>query len=323
MCWRSPKLATALVGFAGIALLATLPAGAALLKPTAVIRSAADENHATAGWSRDGTVEYVAFSRRDPQTGRTNAFLRKIRSTGAYTTVKLNAVGEGDVGGIFQGRRVVYAQTKRGSYDLRIFDIPTSRRWAPSGVNTTKDEWLPTRSGRYLLFNRDNRDGSKTRVVLRDLKTSTAAETVLASSSSADEWVYAGQVRGSWAVWTKCTPICDAYKRDLAAGVTIMVPKPGSDPPLNQYDASVTADGTVYAVRSGAEACGSTVAFVRFGPSDPAEGTVIAELASGRFTTMTHARGNQDGSVDLFFARGSCTTFKSDIFKLNDPPSSP
>jgi hypothetical protein len=172
-------------------------------------------------------------------------------------------------------------------------------------------------SGHYLLFNRDDRDESPTRVVLHDLTSS--AETVLARSASADEWVYSGQVRGNWAVWTMCTPVCDAYKRDIAGDATTVMPKPASDPALSQYDASVTADGTVYLVRSGAEPCASTVEFVRFGSSDPAEGTVIAPLPNGRFTTMTYARRNGDGSTDLFFARGSCTSYKSDIFRLREP----
>jgi hypothetical protein len=319
MRWRSSSFIPTVAGFVGIALVFALPGGAALPTPTPVVTGKADENHATAGWSRTGAVEYVAFSRKDPRTGRTNAYLRKIRSNGTFTTVRLNPFGEGDVGGIFYGRRIVYAQTYKGSYDLRVFDIPTDRRWVPTGVNTAKHEWLPTRSGRYLLFNRDDREGSTTRIVLRDMRATTAAETVLARSRSGDAWVYAGQVRGNWAVWTKCTPVCDAYKRDIAAGVTTILPKPSGDPPLNQYDASVTADGTVYVVRSGAEACDSTVEFVRFGSSDPADGTVIAQLANGRFTTMTYTRRNRDGSDDLFFARGSCTTYRSDIFKLRDP----
>jgi hypothetical protein len=309
----------ALVGSVGVALLTALPGEAAFPEPTPVVTSRVDENHAAAGWDGTGTVEYVVFSRKDPRTGRTNAFLRTIRPNGSSTTIKLNAVGEGDAGGLFYGRRVVYAQTHNGSYDLRIFDIPTGRRTTPKGVNTAKHEWLPTRSGRYLLFNRDDREGPTTRVVLRDITKSAAAETLLARSASGDEWVYAGQVKGNWAVWTKCTPVCDAYKRDIAAGLTTIIPKPNGDPPLNQYDASVTADGTVYLVRSGAEACASTVEFVRFGVSDPASGTVVARLASERFTTITYARANPDGSTDLYFARGSCSTYRSDVFKLRDP----
>jgi hypothetical protein len=316
---RSSLFAGALVVFGGVALLVALPGAATAPAPTPVIIGRADETHGTAGWNRTGTMEYVAFSRKDPATGRTNAFLRTIRRDGSFTTVKLNPRGDGDVGGIFYGRRIVYAQTHNGSYDLRVLDIPTGRRWAPRGVNTAKHEWLPSRSGAYLLFNRDDREGSTTRVVLRDVTQTSSAETLLSSSGSADEYVYAGQVRGKWAVWTKCTPVCDVYKRDILGGVTTVVGKPTSDPPLSQYDASVTGDGTVYAVRSGADPCNSTVEFIRFGSSDPIDGTAIAQLVSGKFTTMTYARRNRNGTTDIFFSRGSCTTYKSDIFKLRDP----
>jgi hypothetical protein len=137
-------LAFLFLGLVALALLVALPGGAAPSTETAAITSRADENHATAGWNRRRTVEYVAFSRKNPDTGRTNAFLRKIRRNGSFTTLKLNSAGQGDVGGIFYGRRILYAQTHNGSYDLRVLDIPTGRRWVPQGVNTAKHEWLPT-----------------------------------------------------------------------------------------------------------------------------------------------------------------------------------
>jgi hypothetical protein len=58
---------------------------------------------------------------------------------------------------------------------------------------------------------------------------------------------------------------------------------------------------------------------VRYGVADPEEGTVIAQLQPSSFTTLAYARSNRDGSVDVFFSRGNCTTFKSDIYKVNDP----
>jgi hypothetical protein len=116
-----------------------------------------DENHMTAGWSGGGTREYVAFTRRILRTDRRNALLRIIRPNGAFTTIRLNLSREGDVGGFYHRRRVLYVESHEGSSDLRVYDIPTRRRSVPTGVNTAKHEWLPTRSGRYLLFNRDDR----------------------------------------------------------------------------------------------------------------------------------------------------------------------
>jgi hypothetical protein len=125
--------------------------------PTPVVTGPDDENHMTAGWSGGGTREYVAFTRRILRTDRRNALLRIIRPNGAFTTIRLNLSREGDVGGFYHRRRVLYVESHEGSSDLRVYDIPTQRRSVPTGVNTAKHEWLPTRSGRYLLFNRDDR----------------------------------------------------------------------------------------------------------------------------------------------------------------------
>jgi hypothetical protein len=302
----------ALVLGVAAALVWALPA-TAWSAPIAVVRGPADENHATAAWNRAGTVEYVAFTRRDPDTDRRSAILRLIRSDGSVRSVRLNTRGDGDVGGFFHSRRVLYSESRGGDYDLRVYDITTGRRSAPTSVNTRKSEWLATRSGPYLLFNRDN--GAANRVVLHDLRDGT--ETRLARSQDQD--AFAGQVSGNWAVWTDCAAVCDVYRRDIAAGTTSILPRPAGEPEASQYEPSVAPDGTVYLVRNTGGACTSTVELVRFAASDPAEGTVIAQLPPGRFTTGTYARQNPGGSVDLFFARGSCDTFRHNVFKLRSP----
>jgi hypothetical protein len=311
---RARHLPIVAASLAAALILPASPSGAAPpTPPTPVVRGPADENHATAGWNRAATIQYVAFTRRDPDTGRTSAHLRTIRRDGSFRSVRLNLRGHGEAGGFFHGHRVLYSETRGGDLDLRVYDIPSGRRTTPAGVNTRKHEWLATRSGPYLLFNRDD---AATRVVLRDVRDGT--ETLLARSQ--DALAFAGQVSGNWAVWVDCAPDCDVYKRDIAAGTTAVVPKPVANPALDQYDPSVTRDGTVYLVRSGGQPCESTVELVRYAASDPPEGTVIAQLPPMRFTTGTYARRNPGGSIDLFFARGSCTTFRHDIYKLRYPP---
>jgi hypothetical protein len=296
-----------------VALVASLATGGALANPSPVVRGPSDENHATAGWNRAGTIEYVAFTRRDPGTDRRSAILRLIRSDGSFRSVQLNTRRDGDVGGIFHSRRVLYSERAGGDHDLWVYDILTGRRSSLTGVNTRRSEWLATRSGPYVLFNRDN--GSANRVILHDLRNS--SEKILARSP--DQNAFAGQVSGNWAVWTDCAAVCDVYKHDIAAGTTTIVPRPDADPAVRQYEPSVTRDGTVYLVRSGEETCDSTVELVRFGSSDSPEGMVIGQVGAGRFTTGTYARRNPGGSVDLFFARGSCDTFRHDVFKLRVP----
>jgi hypothetical protein len=278
-----------------------------------MVTGRADENHATAGWNRAGTVEYVAFARRDPDTGRSTAFLRKI---GRYRseTVRLSSA-DSDVGGFYFGTHLLYTELHRGSYDLRIYNVVSGRRVIPEGVNTRKHEWLPSRSGRYLLFNRDDRGGPVTRVVLRDLID--RREIVLGQATQEDEWVYAGQVIGNWAVWTKCAETCNVFRHSIDEGTTTDMAKLPDD---SQYDASVTADATVYIARhTGGSACDSRVELVRLSDTDPPGGTVLARLIAGRFTTLTYARANPGATTDLFFARGSCESFRHDIFKLRVP----
>jgi hypothetical protein len=314
-----------LIGLVGaIAVVTAGPPSSAgvLASEEAVVVGSKDEVHGTAAWNRRRTVEYVAFTRKDLATGRDQAFLRKIPRDGSTATIRVNRNGTADVGGFFFGPRLLYAQASvDGDWDLRVLNLVTGNRRVLETANTPKNEFLPTRSGRYLLFNRDDgEDGAVTRVVLRDVKATHDAETVLARTTGLDDFSYAGQVRGKWAVWTKCDPVCDVYRRDIAARVTTQMPKPLADPALYQYDASVTADGTIYLVRSGATPCESRIELVRYGVDDPPEGTPIAQIESARFTTLTYARPNPDGSTDIFFSRGSCSRFRSDIYKVNDPP---
>ena len=286
--------------------------------PTPVVRSQADEDHVTAGWNRAGTVQYVAFNRRDPVSGRTNAYLRRV-GAGRPAQITLNRSGEGDVGGFFYGRRVLYSQRLGvSSLDLWIYDIFTGRRWPIRSVNTSRNESLASRSGNFLLFNRDDRFAGKTRVVLQDIRGGPSSTTVLAVSDP-DSYVYAGQVNGNWAVWTVCELVCDVYKRDIAAGLTTIMPKAASTPEFNQYDASVSRDGTVYLVRSDGDGCNSSaIEIMRFGSLDPPEGALVARLQAQRFTTLTYAREHPAGDVDLFFARGACSNLRHDAFKISD-----
>lgn len=293
----------------------------ALVSEIPVVVGNKDEVHATAGWNQQGTVEYVAFTRKNLTTGWDQAFVRTIRGDGSTSTIRVNRTGTADVGGMFYGPRLLYAQARAdGDWDIRVLNLRDRTRHALRGVNTRRNEHLPTRSGRHLLFNRDDGEsGFVTRIVLRDLKASADAETVLARTTGLDDFAYAGQVRRNWAVWTKCDPVCEVYRRDIAAGIITKLPKPAADPPLYQYDASLGADGTVYLVRSSDAPCDGSVELIRYSSADPSEGTHIAQIAPSRFTTLTYARPNPDGSTDIFYSRGSCSTFRSNIYKVTEP----
>ena len=98
-------------------------------------------------------------------------------------------------------------------------------------------------------------------------------------------------------------------------------PDPNGDDPPHHWAPSVTADGTVYLARGGS-GCGDSTKIVRFRTGDSPEGTVVLTLPADRFdTASTYARSNPNGSMTVFFDRVSCTSGRSDIYKLRDPPA--
>ena len=86
----------------------------------------------------------------------------------------------------------------------------------------------------------------------------------------------------------------------------------------------MTSTGTVYLVRIG-DGCGVKPRIVRFGPSDPAEATVIASIAGGKDVNGNgcYVRERSDGAVEYFFDRIDCSSGRSDIYKVTDPPPTP
>jgi hypothetical protein len=123
-------------------------------------------------------------------------------------------------------------------------------------------------------------------------------------------------VNGDYAVWTRCDGACEVVRREITAAADTVLPEPATT--TYQYGAAVTSTGVVYVARSG-RGCGSGVRIVRyFGPSDPATGTVIASLGTGRDLWSAYARENSDGSVDVFYDRYGCRSNVGDIYRIRD-----
>jgi hypothetical protein len=229
--------------------------------------------------------------------------------------VKLNAKGEGFIGGI-DPPMVAYQQIVNGHSDLKLYDANSQTRPAlPAGVNTADWEWEPSISGDWLLFGRQTT--STQFVILHSLTTPT--EVVLDHGS---RFRHAGQVSGDFAVWTRCTSAtCNVVRREITPATNSVLPKPSTK---FQYGAAVTSTGIVYAARSGSN-CGANVKIVRyFGATDPPGGTVIADLGTnGRDFWSAYARENADGSVDVFYDRYLCKKGTSDLYRVQDPHPGP
>jgi hypothetical protein len=183
-------------------------------------------------------------------------------------------------------------------------------------VNTSEWEWEPSISGDWLLYGRLSTSSSNQRVILRSLLSGT--ETILDQSFSFRE---PGQVNGDYAVWIRCDASCDVLRRQLSTETDTVLQEPSAT--TYQYGAGVTSTGIVYTARSG-KACGNAKIVRYFGVSDPAGGTVVADLPNNQDIDNGYVRENADGSVDFFYNRYLCNDGSvADIYRVRDPHSGP
>ena len=117
---------------------------------------------------------------------------------------------------------------------------------------------------------------------------------------------------GNYAVWYRCTPRCDVFLYDIALGTKTRIPNPQGK---QQYDPSVTSDGTVYFVRSG-RGCGAAVRLVRVPLGGPE--TVLTSLGTGRDSFHTFALEHSQG-VSLYFESVRCSNRATDVLRIIDP----
>ena len=232
---------------------------------------------------------------------------------GAGPRVRVNAARTDGYSGGFAGDKLVYQEVRGRQSTLRLFDVDSHSRSNPTGVNTRHWEWHPTMSGSHILFGRRNFATRTDRVILRDRAAGTTLVLDRLPRAGGRRVAEAGQVNGNYAVWYRCTPVCNVFLHDIAAGTTTRIPNPQG---RQQYDPSVAGDGNVYFVRSG-RGCGTSVRLVRHPLGGPS--TVIASLAAGRDSFHTYVEDDGDGSASLYYERIRCSNGASDIFRVVDP----
>jgi hypothetical protein len=293
-----------------VAALVAVPAAYALLSQHGVKTTGLYEQLPAA--ATDGTTQYFAWTQNS--RSRRNHFDAFLTRTGD-PRVKLNATGEGFIGGI-DPPNVVYQQIRNGQSNLKLYNADTHTRTdPPAGVNTAAWEWEPSISGDWLFFARQT--SSSQFVILHSLTTTN--EVIL---DQGPRFRHAGQVNGDFAAWTRCTKTtCNVVRRQISTVSDTVLQKPSTK---FQYGGAVTSSGIVYVARSGPK-CGADVKVVRyFGATDPAGGTIVADLgANGRDFWSAYARDNDDGSVDVFYDRYLCGKTSSDIYRIHDPHPGP
>jgi hypothetical protein len=310
-------------GFLLVAVTAVVLGGAgvahALLTPQGVKTSRAQELTPAADFTATGTalLGWSQTTRAHPR--RFDAFFQQA----GHARVKLNTRGHGFLGGI-EEPLVIYQQVVRDESAVRVYDFGTGMRSAPTGVNSADWDWAPDISDDWILFGRDDDQSHDQWVLLQSRSQPT--QLVLETIHLNNEQLYPGQVNGNFVVWTYCGLECDVRKWEIPADPTQgdVVPETLQKAATHQYAAAVTSTGVVYLVRSG-DGCGVTLRVVRFGPTDPAEGTVIASIPAGKDVGGDggYVRERADGSVEFFFDRVDCSSGRWDIYKVVDPPPGP
>jgi hypothetical protein len=269
-------------------------------------------------WSKSREPRTSPFDLYAEQTGHA-AFKVNPRNTQAYA------------GGI-DGTTLVY-QLIRGNLadrsDLRLYDL-TARHLLPmpSGVNTSRWECCASLSGGWLLFSRGHSySRDRQLVLLRNL--TTGEQRVLDQLRNKNGLASAGQINGTFAVWTKCSPypVCHIYRYDLASGTTTTLPTQAGKV---VYSPSVNESGTVYYGQSN-PGCGRSVKLMRQPIAGAAE--LLVALPKRRDIDITYAHRlppRPPGDVvttRVYYDIVRCRTHRWDIYSVDDseriPPPSP
>ena len=212
-----------------VAALVVVPAAYALLSQHGVKTSGLYEQLPAA--ETDGTTQYFAWTQNS--RSHRNHFDAFLTRTGD-PRVKLNATGEGFIGGI-DPPNVVYQQVRNGQSNLKLYNADTQTRTdPPAGVNTADWEWEPSISGDWLFFARQT--NTTQFVILHSLTTPT--EVIL---DQGRRFRHAGQVNGDFAAWTRCTKTtCNVVRRQISTVSDTVLQKPSTK---YQYGGAVTSTG--------------------------------------------------------------------------------
>jgi hypothetical protein len=201
---------------------------------------------------------------------------------------KVNPKGTQAYAGGIDGTMLVY-QLLRGQLviqsDLRLFDLGTRRRLGlPAGVNTGSWECCGTISGRWILFSRGHSYSRDTQLILlRNLVT--GEQRVLDRLRNRKGLLSAGQLNGTFAVWTRCNPYprCQIVRYDVATAAATPLPIAAGKV---AYSPSVNPLGTAYYLRS-IKGCGKSVELVKQSLTGAPE--VLTAFPKGRDGDITYA----------------------------------
>jgi hypothetical protein len=244
------------------------------------------------------TLLWSQNSRQRPR--HFDAFLKEAGTP----KIRLNPAGTAGYPGGIAGDDVIFQVVRRGSSNLRMYDVATEAALpVPGGINTDRWEWSPTISDDYILFGRQTRRMDA--IVLHDRAATT--EEVLASGT---RFFKPGQVAGSFAVWQRCNDrSCDVYLYDAATDDRELIPRPGG---VHWHFApSVAPDGTVFFIRA-ANGCGQHLRFMRKPLGGPA--SLLTSIPDGREVASSYVDASGVDPI-LYYDRVNCENGRWGIYR--------
>jgi hypothetical protein len=313
---RRTRLVAAAIAAAALATAAAALATVAVLTEEPVRSGPKNESQPAITRTKNGDV-LVWTQWPAGKENQSSVYLRR----GKKPAVKLNTKGRGYSGDV-SPPFVVFQEVVGKNSALRLYRLDKRKRVAmPPGVNTIHWEWRPRISGNWIMFARISAVTTREQMILFNLKT--RSKRVLATISNPEYLLVPGQVNGNWAVWYRCSPVCDVYRYHIPSKTRKKLAKPAGPDTIYLWAPAVTKTGVVY-TGSGPDGCGNQPHLVRyFGPGDPPTGTPIGSFPPGIDFNGTFAR-TKGGTVEILYARVTCgNPEKFDVYRTTDPPPAP
>lgn len=251
---------------------------------------------------------HLAWAAGTGRRGKLNVYVK----SGDGRRRRVNRRGTEAWSGAVDRNRLIYAEGRRGRWDLKLYDLERNRRSdAPRRVNTRRSrEWRPSLSGRWILFSRARGQGYfGGSVLLYDRRTG-KMRTLQRGPRRA--LLFADQVNGRYATWSVCKRNCRVYRYDIQRRRKTRIRNRWK----SQFGASVTRDGTLYYGVSG-NGCGNGAGIVR----DPARGgpRMIARVWGGHDIDRTYVEPGRTGPPRIYYTEYTCNGFNPDIYFIEDP----
>jgi hypothetical protein len=216
-------------------------------------------------------------------------------------------------GGI-EGDQLVYQEIESGDSDIRLHNLTANLPLANEPINTDRWEWHPSIStdsntDRWILFGRQNTSNWTQKIYAYNLDVPELR--LLEEVANRQYSLIPGQINGDWVTWTACKPNCHVRRDNLNDSLPRKtIPRPSYV--RHQYGSSISDDGVVYFVRSGA-GCGEKVKLFR---REAGSNQLLVDYRDNRDTFFTYV--SDEVANDVYYDRVRCGSGAWDILKVTD-----